>query len=93
MKVAPGHVTFRSDSPYYDMERRGSKPNTLRVVPKHMLAAVLHARTITIVSTEGRGEFSAAITSTIDVTRAMAKCGVTVPDTAALVVISWEVGK
>lgn len=93
MKVTPGHVTFRSDSPYYDMELRGVKPNTLRVVPKHMLAAVMDARTITIVSTDGCGEFTAPITSTVDVTRAMAKCGVEVPDTAALVVISWEVGK
>lgn len=95
MTYDDGVLSCKSGSPFYELERDGKKPNTLRIVPTEELLALGACTRIHVTHAENGPasdwEFEREITGIFDVTPAMKASGMRGIYNRHYVMICWEV--
>ncbi len=90
MKREGATVIFRSVSPFFEAERDGVKPNTVRVLSPDELRSVRECERIRVAHATSTASFERAISATFDVTQAMRDSGVAIPSGMRMATICWE---
>lgn len=95
MNIQDGVAAFKSQSPYYELERKGIKPSTIRVIDVDDLAEIARCTTIRIDQRQPDGtaaSFVRDITGIFDLTPAMTASGLALEPTQRIVCICWDGG-
>ena len=87
-------LTCKSDSPFYELERDGLKPNTIRIVSTDELLALGRCTRIHVIHAESGPaadyEFERHISGIFDVTSAMKASGIRGVYSKHFVCICWD---
>ena len=83
-------LTCKSTSPFFELERDGIKPNTIRVVSTDELLALGRCTRIHVIHAESGLEFEREISGIFDVTPAMKASGIRGVYNKLFVCICWD---
>lgn len=86
IEIKKAVIEFRSNNKYYDIEKNGKKPNTIRELTDEEIQQALTATHIRIVSANGQDKFERELTD-ISIVDDVIKLAV---DCRKLVVFSWN---